>query len=274
MRDFDLSPIASALPVNTWPVVVPTPTDWAERGVPSPFSEPIVMLRPLLPIAMPTLMTSAFWLLCSPLLMIAACLIPVLAASPTAPALPVFTALLIVPIPGVPAPPAPTTFWPLFECATPTLTTSAICRMSIAPLSVVTAWAFWSIALALSVPVAFDLPVCTLPSAVFGPVAGVFPGASAVAALLPEFATAVPSVPTAAFWSLLFCGGPGAPAGVEGVGSAWAPLGGGALCVSAGGGVELELSAGAGGPFAGGAVAGGGAVDSGGGVDDCSGGGV
>jgi hypothetical protein len=73
---------------------------------------------------------------------------------------------------------------------------------------------------------------------------------------------------------LLFCGGPGAPAGVEGVGSAWAPLGGGALCVSAGGGVELELSAGAGGSFAGGAVAGGGAVDSGGGVDDCSGGGV
>jgi len=85
----------------------------------------------------------------------------------------------------------------------------------------------------------------------------------------------------------LFCGGPGAPAGVEGVGSACAPVGGGEVCVwgagvveaelFVGAGVEVFVGAGVGGvPPAGGevwVVAGAGVEElDGGGVDDCAGG--
>jgi len=110
--------------------------------------------------------------------------------------------------------------------------------MSILPWSVAVACTFWPIALALSVPVAVDVPVLTLPVALFPVVGGVPDGLVATDPFAPVLATEVPLFPTVAFWSLLFCGcgGPGAPAGVEGVGSAWAPVGGGALCESVGGG--------------------------------------
>src|SRR6185503_9000844 len=94
------------------------------------------------------------------------------------------------------------------------------------------------------------------------------------ALLAPVLATEVPSVPTFASWSLLFCGGPGAPAGVDGVGSACTPVGGSAVWVWGAGAAALELSVGAGGfPLAGGAVSAGGGVEvSAGGVDGCAGG--
>src|SRR5215212_4880017 len=102
--------------------------------------------------------------------------------------------------------------------------------MSTRPCSVAVACASWWIALALLIPVDVESPVVAEPVALGVPVAGVPELLFAPAALEPVFATAVPLVPTLAFWSLvLFDGGPGAPAGVEGTGCACGPVGGGAL---------------------------------------------
>src|SRR5437868_1185576 len=165
IRDFDRSPIALAPPATTCPVVVPTATDWPDWVAPFEPSVPIVMFRPLLPIAMPTFTTIAFWLLCSPLPTFADCLTPVLAESPTAPAFPVLMMLLIVPMLGDPVPPAPTKLLPLFEFAMPTFTTSPICRMSTVPWPLWCTSTCWPTVLLLSVPVELDVPVVAVPVA-------------------------------------------------------------------------------------------------------------
>ena len=126
----DWSPVAFAPPVPIVAPAVPPAASWAAvvEGPPEPMVA-IVTLRPLLPTAMPTLITVTFCELASPLLTTALWVMPVFDLSPVAPVLPV----LMVPAtdPFEPAGfVAPATFDPDFDVAEPTFTTRAIWRIS------------------------------------------------------------------------------------------------------------------------------------------------